>query len=84
MPAKKSAAHVLQSEIVLLEPRIEAPLQTDGDLDQNASDNTISYHIPYTTNPNFTKAFAGAATNTGHSARGSMGGFEGSPKWDIG
>jgi hypothetical protein len=81
MAPKKRVTRVLQSEVILLEPRIEAPLQTDGTLDQNTSDDsdddTVSHHIPYTTNPNFTKAFGGATSNKIQNAGGNMGGFVG-------
>jgi hypothetical protein len=52
MPPKKQVAHVAPAEVVHQEPCTEAPLQTDGVLDHNASndidDDTLTHRIPQT------------------------------------
>jgi hypothetical protein len=73
----KKAAHVLQLEVVLLEPRVKAPLQTNRALDHNASDDTdddtLTHCILQIANPSFTKTLTGTVPYTSQNIGGNMG-----------
>jgi hypothetical protein len=88
MPPKRKAIRVSQSKAIFRKPLIEALHQTDGALDQEASndidDDTVHHHIPHTVNPNFTRTFASTIANPSQYARGCMGGFKGLAIVNIG
>jgi hypothetical protein len=56
----------------------------DGALYNNTTDDSSTNHLSYTANPNFTKAFDGAAANTKAKHRRQHGGFEGSSTQNTG
>jgi hypothetical protein len=84
MSPKRKVTRTSQSmEAILQEPRVEAPHQANGVLDQRPL-TTLYYNKYQTANPNFTSTFAAMTANLGQDTKGNKEDFEGPGTLNIG